>query len=227
MAKLNKDDSSILPYEKCIRYGAHTLTDTELIAVLLRTGTRNRNCLEIAEDIMKSFSSKGILGIMHVNPKTFSAIEGIGPVKSVMFSCVGEIASRIQMTAKMDTPAFDNSDMVADYFMERIRHLERENFFLLLLDSKCRMIHESLISIGTVNAAYVSVREIFVEALSYNAVSVIMVHNHPSGDPTPSGADIATTDMVKEAGKLVGISLLDHIIIGDNRYVSFKEKNLI
>lgn len=227
MSKLNSEEGNILPYEKCIRYGAHTLSDTELIAVLLRTGTSQNNCLEVAGEVMKSFGRMGMLGLKHLTPMSLKNIKGIGPVKSVMLSCVGEIASRIQRTTIQDSLHFDNSDRVADYYMEHMRHLEKEHFIIMLLDNKCRLIHESLISVGTVNRTILSPREIFVDALSYKAVNMIMVHNHPSGDPTPSDMDIASTDMVKEAGNVIGINLLDHIIIGDNRYVSFREKNLI
>ena len=122
---------------------------------------------------------------------------------------------------------FTDSGTVAGYYMEQLRHLESERFILMLLDNKCSLIHESVISVGTVNYACISVREIFKNALEYGAVNIIMVHNHPSGDPAPSHEDILSTGQVYDAGMLMGIPLLDHIIIGDNRYVSLREKDLL
>ena len=111
--------------------------------------------------------------------------------------------------------------------MEQLRHLDRERFILMLLDNKCGLIHESVLSIGTVNYTCLSARDIFADALNYGAVQIILVHNHPSGDPSPSIQDIETTRRIVEAGKLLGIGVIDHVIIGDNCYLSFLEKNLL
>ena len=117
--------------------------------------------------------------------------------------------------------------ILTNYYMEEMRHLEKERFLLMLLDVKCRLIHESVVSVGTINFTCVSAREIFRDALSYGAVYLIMIHNHPSGDPTPSEEDIKTTERIFQAGMLMGIPLIDHIIIGDNCYVKIKEKKLL
>ncbi len=225
--KLSTEEYEILPYEKCLRYGPEALTDTELIAIILRCGTVKHNCLEIAGKLMAVSGGQGLLGLKHLTLSQLKSIEGIGNVKAVMLKCIGEISSRISITGKRHLRSFSDSGLVADYYMEKLRHLEKERFMLMLLDVKCRLIHESVISVGTVNFTCVSAREIFRDAVSYGAVYLIMIHNHPSGDPTPSNEDIDTTTRIFNAGMLMGIPLIDHIIIGDNCYVSFKEKKLL
>lgn len=224
MGKLNSEKYNILPYEKCLRYGPDALTDAELLAVIIRSGTRNKNCIEIAEELL---AGSGILGLKHMKPDILRRIEGIGTVKAVMLSCISELATRISTAGFKDLIRFTNSSDVSAYYMERLRHLEKEHFILMMLNNKCSLLHESVLSVGTVNSTCVSQREIFKEALSYGAVYLIIVHNHPSGDPSPSEQDINTTGIIKDSGNLLGIPLIDHIIIGDHKYFSFKEENLI
>ena len=227
MAKLKKTGAGDnLPYEKCINFGPKYLSDTELLAVLIRNGTREKNCIEIAEELLSMAGDRGILSLRHFTLKDFSKIKGIGRVKGIMLSCIGELSARIAR-AQLNLRQFTDSGMIADYYMEELRHLEKEHFFLMMLNSKCGLIHESLLSIGTISHTCLSPREIFKEALEYGAVYIIMVHNHPSGNPTPSEDDLITTKTVRDAGKIIGIPLLDHIIIGDKKYVSMREKNMI
>ena len=122
---------------------------------------------------------------------------------------------------------FSDSASIASYYMEDLRHLTQEHLMLVLLDNKCSLIKEMVLTIGTINASLVSLRDIFLQALKYGAVYIVLLHNHPSGDATPSGNDISVTKNVYDAGELLGIHLLDHIIIGDNDYVSLKEKEYI
>lgn len=226
MSKLNMEASE-LPYEKCLKYGPSALSDAELIAVILRTGTARYNCIEVAHNILELSHGMGLLTLKHLSLKELQEIEGIGKVKAVMLTCVGELSSRISRATLPDRQQFVTAAAVADYYMEELRHQEREQFYLMQLNNKCRLIHESLLSIGTVSQTCVSVRDIFIEALRNKAVYIIMVHNHPSGDPTPSRDDLQCTEIIQNAGQLLGIPLIDHIIIGDNQYFSFKEQALL
>lgn len=227
MAILQQNEHELLPYEKCLRYGPQALTDAELIAVILRSGTKGCNCLEAARRVISQSGNMGILGLKHMGINALTKIEGIGTVKAIMLICIGELSARIVRADRRAPVRFDSSSQVAEYYMEDLRHLERERFMLIMLDGKCGLLHESVLSEGTVNYTCISAREIFRDALSHGAVYLIMLHNHPSGDPSPSDEDVKATAAIGEAGRLIGIALLDHIIIGDNRYFSFKEKNLI
>lgn len=226
MSNLNTQ-YDILPYEKCLRYGIQSLDNKELLAVVIRTGTKNRNCIEIAEELLKKAGSLGILGIRQMEISDFENIEGIGTVKAVTLACIGELSSRIAKADRGKVLFFNNCDTIADYFMEDLRHLERERFVLMHLNNKCALIHETILSIGTVNQTCVSARDIFIEAVKNKAVYIVIVHNHPSGDPSPSREDTKTTEIIAEAGNLIGIPLIDHIIIGDNRYFSFRKEELL
>lgn len=128
---------------------------------------------------------------------------------------------------RAEVPCFQTPDAIADYYMQDMRHLEQEQVVLLMLTSKSQYLKDKVISSGTVNSSLISPREIFVEALRYHAVFIILVHNHPSGDPSPSKEDYIITKKIQEAGILVGIKLMDHVIIGDNRYISLKEKGFL
>lgn len=227
LMKLNSNRYGMLPYEKCLRYGPESLSDTELMAIILRSGTAGSNCIEVAQNLIDSFEGNGILGLKHMSIARLKSIDGIGDVKAVMLKSIGELSSRIFRAGRQHIQAFTDSETVAGYYMEELRHLESERFVLMLLDNRCGLLHESVISVGTVNYTCISAREIFKNALEYGAVYIIMVHNHPSGDPTPSKEDIISTGKIYDAGKLMGIPLIDHIIIGDNRYVSLREKDLL
>ncbi len=227
MSKLISSCTDILPYEKCLLYGPQVLSNEELLAVIIRTGTHNSNCLDTSRTLLKSFGSMGLLGLKHAKVSDMTAIEGIGTVKAVMLNCIGEISARISKAAIGNSNCFTSSSDIADYYMEELRHLEKEHFILMHLNNKCRLLHETVLSIGTVNQTCVSARDIFKDALNHGAVYLIVVHNHPSGDPAPSSEDIETTRVIAAAGQIIGIPLIDHIIIGDNKYISFKEENML
>ena len=205
------------PYEKCEKLGAGALSDTELLAVLLRTGTRGENALELASRILYHNGESGILGIHQFSIERLKKIHGVGRVKAVQLSkaSAGELLS------------FENPDSIARYYMEDLRHEKQEIMKLLMLNSKSKLIGETNISKGTVNASLITPRELFIEALQKNAVFVIILHNHPSGEPTPSREDRLITRRIQDAGALIGIELLDHIIIGNNCYVSFREEGML
>ena len=215
------------PYEKCSRLGAEHLSDVELLAVLLRTGTCGENALELAGRILYHAGGIGILGIHQFNAERLKQIKGIGNVKATQISCISELAKRLAKVSYQDTVCFTDPKTIAQYYMEDLRHEKQEHMKLLMLNSKAKLLGETTISKGTVNASLVTPRELFIEALQKNAVSIIILHNHPSGDCTPSRNDISVTDRLIEGSGIFSIELCDHIIIGDNEYYSFYENKLI
>lgn len=216
------------PYEKCTHYGAEQLTDIELLAVLLRTGTKGMSALDLAREILTSNSGEeSLLSIHELTLNRLKQMKGIGKVKAVQILCLSELAKRLSKASAKDAVMLENPSSIVDYFKEEMRHQKQEHMKLLMLDTKSKLIGEKDISKGTVNAALITPRELFIEALANGAVYIILLHNHPSGDPTPSKNDIMLTQRVKEAGEIVGIHLLDHIVIGNNCYVSLMESELI
>ena len=216
------------PYEKASEYGVESLSDAELLAVILRTGTKDKSARDLAEEILKLGNPSGLPGLLHHSLADYKEIRGIGSVKAIQLSCIGELSKRIWKSAKVTSEfVCRNPVVIAEYFMEEMRHKEQEFLKMLILNTKNVLMKEIDISKGTVNASLATPREIYIEALKYRGACVILLHNHPSGDPTPSNDDCLFTSRVAEAGKLMGIPLLDHIIIGDNTYVSLKERGIL
>lgn len=216
------------PYEKCIAYGPQFLTDEELIACILRSGTKQFTSVELAGKLLKLRQDKeGLNGLCTLTFEELLQVPGIGRVKALQILVIFELARRMSRSKAEKQLCFNNSKSVADYYMEDLRHEEQEHLLLLLLDNKNRLLGEKNLYTGTVNASLISPREIFLEALKFRAVNILMLHNHPSGDSTPSSADQLMTRKVMEAGKLMDIVLLDHIVIGDGNYVSFREKGYL
>jgi len=216
------------PYEKCLKYGAGNLTDVELLAVLLRTGTKGMNALELARMILKTAEEEDNLLVIHqLSLQKLRKIKGIGKVKSIQILCLSELARRLAKTTAKEGLSFSEPSSIAEYYMEDMRHQKQEITKLLMLNTKGKLLGESVLTKGTVNSSLVSPREIFIDALEHDAVSIILIHNHPSGDPTPSENDFLVTKRIKEAGEMLGIELLDHIVIGDNCYISFAEQKMI
>lgn len=216
------------PYEKCESYGPQSLSDAELLAVILRSGTKKLRAIDLAVNVLKySSSHPGLKGLNYLTMKELMQIHGIGRVKAIQLLCLTEITKRMAKEVHRDSLKFITPKSISDYYMQDMRHLSREQVLLLMLDSKSKLIKDIIISTGTVNASIMPVREILIKALKEEAVNIILVHNHPSGDPSPSSEDIRVTKRMKEAGHLIGITLMDHIIIGDNRYISLKEQGLL
>lgn len=216
------------PYEKCISYGPQFLTDAELIASIIRSGSKEYTSVALADHLLDLRKGKeGLKGLCSLSFEELTSVPGIGRVKAVQIQCVFELAKRISRQEAKKTLNFSEPDSIAEYYMEDFRHKEQEHILLLLLDNKSNLLGEKLLFTGTVNASIISPREIYLEALKFHAVGIILLHNHPSGDPTPSKYDIAATQKIKEVSDLVEIPLLDHIIIGDNKYTSFNEKGLL
>lgn len=217
------------PYDKFKELGASALSNEELLAIILRTGTSNKPALKIAEEILntKDAYDGKLTGLYHKSLKQLMEIDGIGEVKAIKLKCLTELSIRMAKERFDNRPSFQNPKEIADYYMEACRHQEVEKVFLLCLDNQLRLIKECELSKGTINASLISPREIFIEALNAKAVHILLIHNHPSGDPMPSRADVQISKKVMEAGEMIDIRLLDHIIIGDHSYVSLKEQKII
>ena len=214
-----------LPYERFVRFGPQSLTEAELLAIIIRTGTKDKTALELAEEVLKltKYPKEGLLGLHELSLEKLMSISGIGEVKAIKLKCLAELSRRISTAKAKEGMNFTTSAQVAAYYMEELRHRQTECVMMACLDTKGKLICERILSEGTVRMSLVSPREIFLAALECKAVNIILLHNHPSGDPTPSPTDYELTLHIKELGEQMDILLLDHIIIGDQNYFSFKE----
>ena len=176
---------------------------------------------------METSSYTGLTGLLHISVQDLMEIHGIGQVKAVQLKCIGELSKRIARTAARPQMVMNNPSSVASYYMEELRHEEQEVVICMMSDVKGHFLGDKVLTRGTATGSLVTPREIYMEALRRHAVSLILVHNHPSGDPSPSESDILLTRRVQEAGNVIGISLLDHIIIGDKRFLSFRQQQII
>lgn len=216
------------PYEKCEKYGASYLSDAELLAVIIKTGHKNVRSIDLAHHILNfSSANKGIIGLNYMSMNDLMSIKGIGKVKAIQILCVTELTKRMAKATNQDGLKLLSPKAVADYYMQDMRHMTTEQVLVVFIDSKSKVLGDMVISTGTVNSSIVAPREIFLNALRHQATYIIMLHNHPSGDPTPSKEDVITTKRIQEAGRLIGIRLMDHVIIGDNKYISLKEQGIL
>lgn len=228
MLKTKDLPESERPYEKCEKHGASSLSDAELLAVIIRTGTKSKRSVELAMEVLNLGSARG--GLDSLNDLTTAQlmkIPGIGRVKAIQIQCVLELSRRLYQSRAAFGPNFSDPASIAGYYMETMRHYRQEHLILLMLNTRNRKIGDILLSKGSVNAALISPRDIFLEALRHDAVNIVLLHNHPSGDPAPSHEDIEITRTVAELGNILGIHLLDHIIIGDGQYKSLFESGLV
>ncbi len=214
------------PREKFLRYGAQALSDAELLALILRSGTKDMTALQLAQTLLAQ-KDKGLMNLVYMNPQEMKEIPGIGQVKAAQLKCIAELAGRIAKCNRLGDVRLNEPASIAYYYMETLRHEPKERLLLAMFDAKSNLLGDEVVPVGTVNYSLVSPREIFISALECHAVHIVLLHNHPSGDPTPSDADIQVTYRVMESGRILGIALADHIIIGDNRYMSFRENGLL
>ena len=215
-------------YEKCLHSGPEKLTDSELLAVILRSGTRGSSSVQLADEVLHlGQNEQGLLGIYHLSMEDLMQIRGIGQVKAVQIKCIGELSKRIATREAGKLLDFHSPDTIAAYYMERMRHEEQEQMICTMLNTKNQFLGDEVISRGTVNSSLVSPRDLILAAFRHRAVYMILVHNHPSGNPEPSKDDLLFTKRVWEAGALVDIPLLDHIVIGDQQYFSFRQEGLL
>ncbi len=216
------------PYERGLAFGPSALSNAELLAIILRSGTKEQSSLALAEELLRHFGGeRGVTFLADCTPEELQRLGGIGPVKALTLSAVGELSRRIAKTQREAQVTLSSPSSIASYFMEEMRHLGHEELRLVCLNTKNKLLHQEVISVGTVNASLASPREIFLTALRRRAAGFILLHNHPSGDPTPSREDILLTKKLSESGQMLEIPLLDHIVIGDRRYYSMKEEGYL
>ncbi len=214
------------PYEKCLALGPAALSDAELIGVILRTGSAGEKSTDLAVRVLNA-GPDGLLNLIRLKPEELMRIRGIGRVKAVQLKCVGELSRRIAASSRHIGPVFSGPEEIASFYMERLRHETREILLLVMFDRKNMCLGDEVISVGTSNASLVSPAEVFRTALSKKAEFIVLLHNHPSGDPYPSREDLKVTRRIRECGELMEIPLMDHIIIGDNRWYSFSRQELL
>lgn len=211
------------PREKLISKGINSLTDQEIISLIIRTGNKNKSSLQIARDLLNEYKSFKNLLDTDVNELMQSKFLGIAKASSIIAAC--ELGKRIIKTEDIITKITNPSE-VYEYIKPLLFSQSKEHLYLLNLDHKNNIISHKLLSIGTSNQTLIDIRDIFRYALKNNSHSIILVHNHPSNDPTPSKEDIAITKKVAKAGNDIGINLLDHIIFCDHDFTSLKALNL-
>jgi DNA repair protein RadC len=213
------------PRERLEQSGPESLTTPELIAILFRTGTAKRNAVQLAEALFKDLG--GLAGIATASLEELSSVHGIGRVKAIEVKAAVELGKRLSATSEDVKPIIRSPDDVAKLMMADLRYETREHLYALVLDARNQVRHRRLISTGTLTESLVHPREVFREAIRFSAAAIVLVHNHPSGDPDPSPADIATTRRLIEGGKLLGMEVLDHVIVGDGRWCSMKQRGLL
>lgn len=216
------------PYEKCLANGPAALSNAELLAVILRSGTREESAVQLALRLLSLYGSDHPLSdVLGSSIPELTEVRGIGEVKAVTLRCVGELSRRVSAERAVSGVRLTSPAAIADYYMEELRRLPQEEIRAAFFDTKSNFIRDCLISRGTVNASIVTPREVFLQALRCKAVYAVLVHNHPSGDPTPSQEDVRMTKRMAEAGRILQIPLMDHIVIGDRRYYSLKEHSML
>ncbi len=213
------------PRERLIRTGAESLSNQELLAILLRTGTKEESVLELANRLIRHF--EGLRFLKDASLEEMTAIKGIGTAKAVQILAAIELGRRIANLQHDARYVIRTPQDGANYVMNDMRFLSQEHFVCLYLNIKNQVIHQQTIFIGSLNASIVHPREVFKEALRRSAASIICFHNHPSGDPSPSKEDIAVTKRLAECGKIMGIEILDHLIIGEKKFVSLRQKGYL
>jgi DNA repair protein RadC len=212
------------PREKLKNHGVKALSNAELLAILLRTGTKNESALSLSYKILSKNGGIKFLGNAKVTD--FNEISGIGLAKASQLIAAVELGKRIAQYSYNEDIYVKKPQDAADMLMEEMRYYKKEHMKIIMLNVKCKVIGVEEISIGSLNSSLAHPREIFIPAIKNSSANIILTHNHPSGDPAPSKDDIEITQRVYEAGKILGIELYDHIIIGDGVFISLKEKGL-
>lgn len=213
------------PYEKLSLYGAEKLSNAELLAIIIKAGNKNENAVTLAQRVLsinkegKNLKNDNLRELLNVTVEEFMKIKGIGKVKAIQLKALCELTKRMN-SPMIENKAVKTSEDVANLLMSELRYEKREKIKLIILNSKNNIVRIKDISYGTDSAAIAEPKDILVEAVKSEAPRIILVHNHPSGDPTPSKADFEVTRRIKEGAKILGIELLDHIVIGDGIYKS-------
>lgn len=213
------------PMEKGLFQGMDRLSNAELLALLINSGTADKSAIALAEEVLGR--GKGIFGLRDMTAQELMEIRGIGEGKAARILASLELGKRVSSILPRDMVSIDSPESIAVLFMEELRHLKQETFRILLLNAKGEVISTEIISTGELTSTLVHPREVFRPAVKKSAAAVVLVHNHPSGDPQPSREDIETTSRLQECGKMMGIRVIDHIVIGDGIYVSMMSEGLM
>lgn len=212
------------PRERLLHYGAGALSTSELLAIILRVGSSGENVVRVAEKLLARH--EGLPGLAQATVQELCAVRGMGEAKAIQIKAALELGRRLLVAAPHERPLVRAPADAANLLMAEMALLSQEHLRTVLLDTRNRVISIPTIYIGSLNAASVRVGEVFREAIRTNSAALILVHNHPSGDPSPSPEDVQVTRAVVEGGNLLNISVLDHLIIGQQRFVSMKEQKL-
>ena len=214
------------PREKLMKEGKESLSNTEILARLIGSGTGGKSSLELASEVI-ALDTGGIKFLADCRPEEIRKVKGIGEARACAILAAAELGKRIAAIPREELVRIERSSDVADIFMEKMRYHRKEHFISLLINVKGEIIEEVEVSVGDLCSSTTHPREVFTDAVRRSAGSVIFIHNHPSGDPKPSEADIETTRRLIEAGNILGIPVLDHIVIGDGCYVSMRAQGMI
>ncbi len=212
------------PRERLQHYGAAALSNAELLAILLRTGVKGENVLHLSARLLSEHN--GLLGLSRAGFTELASKKGLGPAKTSQLKAALELGRRLMLASPAGRPQITSPADAANLLLLEMGALEQEHFRVLLLDTKHYVIASPTIYQGSVNTAVIRVSEVFKPAVRENATAIILAHNHPSGDPTPSPEDVQVTRRIIEAGKMLDIEVLDHIVIGQQRFVSLKERGM-
>ena len=209
------------PRERLLKYGKESLSNEELLSIILKTGTKNYSVKELSNHILKNF--KNIKEMKYITINKLTEINGIGEGKAIELLAALELGKRVYYIEQKEKVLLNSSKKIYEYFKNIFIEEYQECFYALYLDTKSKLISYKLLFKGTINSSCVHPREVFKNAFLESAYSIIVIHNHPSGDPTPSKEDIKVTETLMQIGKIMAIPVVDHIIIGNNQYYSFYE----
>ncbi|NLF01106.1 MAG: DNA repair protein RadC [Anaerolineales bacterium] len=212
------------PRERLARVGEGALSTAELLAIVLQTGIGGENVLTMATRLLSRFG--GLPGLARASRSELEAVKGLGPAKTAQLKAALELGRRMLAAAPEERLVVRSPRDVAQLLIAEMAHLAQEHFRALYLDTRNHVLGIETIYIGSLNASYIRVAEVFREAVKRNSAAVIVAHNHPSGDPSPSSEDVAVTRQLVAAGKLLDIEVLDHLVIGQQRFVSLRERGL-
>lgn len=213
------------PRERLLKYGPEILSNAELLAIILRVGTREYSAIGLAEHMLGKFG--GMKGIATADIEGLSSIKGLGMAKATQIKAMVELGKRLSATVSHSRTSIHSPQDIADLLMPELRDLAQEHFKGIFLNTKNEVLKIRTITVGCLDSSLITPRELFREAISCNSASVIVAHNHPSGDPTPSREDVEVSKRLIESGKIIGIEVLDHLVIGDGKWISLKERGLI
>lgn len=214
------------PYEKFLSLGASGLSDADLLAIIIKTGTKDKSAVDIAQEML-SGRHGNLLNLYEMSYDELIQVSGIGQIKAIQLKAVAELSMRISKAKRARSIRMNTPVTIADYYMEQMRHLQQEVVICAYFDVKSRFLGDKFISKGSLSSSVVDISSVMRTALEKNASKIVLLHNHPSGDCTPSKDDIAVTDRLAEGSRIFSIELCDHIIIGDNEYYSFYENKII